>query len=319
MNSSGNLTLKKAFSNADEVLCTAAKGIAEVITLTGDINVDMNDVKTVMRDSPVPPSWAQVPQAVKAGHDGRDRSPRVPAAQRQRHHRSQLRLLNITYGTEEVLMDEISEITDYIQDQAGATAEVIWGYGHDASLEDKICVTVIATGFETRADLPEEPTISRCAWTKGPGEITAPLNGPVETTGWTADASPTAATPQNGTHCDRRQQRGGATSMANQWEVEDITSETPNAALDLFGKTDAVEEVSLKMEEATPEAALTEDVPTAEADTPETPSERVGGFTVLDLDDTQDDALLPEGLEGVSFTNEQVTPTENTGSHGNAN
>ena len=311
----GNLTLKKAFSNADEVLCTAAKGIAEVITLTGDINVDMNDVKTVMRDS-----GAAIMGAGAASGEGRAMTAVTEALESPLLNDSDITganfvLLNITYGTEEVLMDEISEITDYIQDQAGATAEVIWGYGHDASLEDKICVTVIATGFETRADLPEGPTISRMRLDQGAREITAPLNGPVETTGWTADASaPTAEEPHLKTEPTATADNSveEQPSMANQWEVEDITSETPSAALDLFGKTDAVEEVSLKMEEATPEAALTEDVRTTEADTPETPSERVGGFTVLDLDDTQDDALLPEGLEGVSFTNEQVTPTENT-------
>jgi cell division protein FtsZ len=58
-------------------------------------------------------------------------------------------LLNITYGTQAVLMDEISDITDYIQEEAGSTADVIWGHGYDESLGDKLCVTIIATGFNT--------------------------------------------------------------------------------------------------------------------------------------------------------------------------
>ena len=58
-------------------------------------------------------------------------------------------LLNITYGSQAVLMDEISDITDYIQEEAGSTADVIWGHGYDESLGDKLCVTIIATGFNT--------------------------------------------------------------------------------------------------------------------------------------------------------------------------
>ena len=58
-------------------------------------------------------------------------------------------LLNITYGAKEVLMDEITEITDFIQDEAGATADVIWGHAYDPSLGDSLCVTIIATGFKT--------------------------------------------------------------------------------------------------------------------------------------------------------------------------
>ncbi len=143
----GNLSLKQAFAHADEVLCTAAKGIAEVITLTGEINVDMNDVNTVMRDSGV-----AIMGSGKASGEGR--------AQRAVHEAlespllndnditgANFVLLNITYGSDEVKMDEITEITDYIQDCAGQSAEVIWGYGPDETLEDQLCVTVIATGF----------------------------------------------------------------------------------------------------------------------------------------------------------------------------
>lgn len=156
----GNLPLKKAFGHADEILCTAAKGIAEVITLTGEINVDMNDVNTVMRDSGV----AIMGSGKASGED------RAMKAVRQALESPLLNdnditganfvLLNITFGEEEVLMDEITEITDYIQSCAGQNAEVIWGYGTDASLESNLCVTVIATGFQsTRVDagLPQKP------------------------------------------------------------------------------------------------------------------------------------------------------------------
>lgn len=155
----GNLPLKKAFDHADEVLCTAAKGIAEVITLTGDINVDMNDVNTVMRDSGV-----AIMGSGRAAGEGRALTAVHEALESPLLNDNDITganfvLLNITHGAEEVLMDEITEITDYIQDRAGLTAEVIWGYGPDESLGNDLCVTVIATGFSSNqvdAGLPTQ-------------------------------------------------------------------------------------------------------------------------------------------------------------------
>ena len=297
----GNLTLKKAFSNADEVLCTAAKGIAEVITLTGDINVDMNDVKTVMRDS-----GAAIMGAGAASGEGRAMTAVTEALESPLLNDSDITganfvLLNITYGTEEVLMDEISEITDYIQDQAGATAEVIWGYGHDASLEDKICVTVIATGFETNAQLPEGPVISKMRLDTEAREITAPLHGPVAPAPFTAEA-PAEAEP----HLKTDSAAPTEPILTQQWEADDVTADTPSAALDLFGSPnrEAAEEVRLRHEEA--------DV-TAEEDTPtmaeEVTTTQVGSFTMLDLDEAAETALTPDDMD-VAFTNEQVDVPE---------
>jgi cell division protein FtsZ len=143
----GNLTLKAAFGHADEVLCTAAKGIAEVITLIGTVNVDMNDVKTVMKDS-----GKAIMGSGRASGEGRARKAVESALESPLLNDRDITganfvLLNITHGSDELLMDEISEITDYIQEQAGMSAEVIWGYGQDVTLGDEVCVTVIATGF----------------------------------------------------------------------------------------------------------------------------------------------------------------------------
>lgn len=147
----GNLSLKQAFAHADEVLCTAAKGIAEVITLTGEINVDMNDVNTVMRDSGV----AIMGSGMSSGEGRAEKAVRMalesPLLYDNDITGANFVLLNITYGNDEVRMDEITEITEYIQDCAGRSAEVIWGYGHDDSLGDQLCVTVIATGFTMKA------------------------------------------------------------------------------------------------------------------------------------------------------------------------
>ena len=323
----GNLALKQAFSNADEVLCTAAKGIAEVITLTGDINVDMNDVKTVMSES-----GAAIMGAGSASGEGRAMTAVTEALESPLLNDSDITganfvLLNITYGTDEILMDEISDITDYIQDQAGATAEVIWGYGHDAELGEKICVTVIATGFEASAELPEGPTVSKLNLQDEAREITAPLSGPL---GGIALDNPAGAVdlsnesnsealphlkgnnPELGNTQDPRE-----VLLENSWHAADITGEDNDAAPDLFGKVTDAQEVTLAHKEVehtaeeqpiAPQVELQDTTAPVEAETPAAPLEptRIGAFNVLDLDETSDDNLIPEELGNVAFTNEQV-------------
>lgn len=148
----GNLSLQNAFEQADNILATAAKGIAELISVTGAINVDMNDVNTVMKESGV----AIMGQAVAEGDDRAIKAARKalesPLLNDNDIAGAQYILLNITYGSSEVMMDEISDITDYIQHAAGSTADVIWGHGMDESLGEKISVTIIATGFKSAPD-----------------------------------------------------------------------------------------------------------------------------------------------------------------------
>jgi cell division protein FtsZ len=185
---SGNLTIGNAFAQADDVLTTAAKGIAEVISVTGSINVDFNDVKTAMKDS----GHAIMGSATAEGEDRAitavQNALSSPLLNDNDIHGAQYVLLNITYGDKEVLMDEISEITDYIQEEAGATADVIWGHGYDATLGDKIGITLIATGFnstpitgfekapmKTVRSLEEEPK----------NEIVRPLDSPTQVNSYT--------------------------------------------------------------------------------------------------------------------------------------
>ncbi|MGB0422828.1 MAG: cell division protein FtsZ, partial [Flavobacteriales bacterium] len=182
----GNLSLKKAFDHADEVLCTAAKGIAEVITLTGEINVDMNDVNTVLRDSGV-----AIMGSGHASGEGRAMAAVTTALESPLLNDNDITganfiLLNITYGTDEVLMDEIMEITDHIQEKAGMSAEVIWGYGPDETLEEDLCVTVIATGFQANsidAGLNKQAPKTTKLWLgdQSAKEVVAPVNKPTET------------------------------------------------------------------------------------------------------------------------------------------
>ena len=144
----GNLSLSQAFNQADNILTTAAKGIAEIITVPGYVNVDFEDVNTVMRDSGV----AIMGTASAAGEDRAkravDEALNSPLLEDNDIRGAQHILLNITSGTEEVTMDEIFEITEFVQEEAGYGTDLIWGNCFDETLGDKICVTVIATGFE---------------------------------------------------------------------------------------------------------------------------------------------------------------------------
>ncbi|MCB0477733.1 MAG: cell division protein FtsZ [Crocinitomicaceae bacterium] len=145
----GNLTLGNAFEQADNVLTSAAKGIAEVISVTGAINVDFNDVNTVMRDSGVAIMGSAVAEGENRAHEAVSKALSSPLLNDNDIEGAKYVLLNITYGEKEILMDEIAEITDYIQDEAGSSADVIWGHGKDETLGEGICVTLIATGFQS--------------------------------------------------------------------------------------------------------------------------------------------------------------------------
>jgi cell division protein FtsZ len=180
----GNLTLGSAFAQADDVLTTAAKGIAEVIAVTGSINVDFNDVRTVMKDSGVAIMGSAAVEGENRATLAVQQALSSPLLNDNDISGAQYVLLNITYGDKEVLMDEITEITDYIQDEAGSTADVIWGHGHDASLGDKLSVTIIATGFQAHPitgfeKAPEKKIVTLEDDQKK--EIVAPLNSPTET------------------------------------------------------------------------------------------------------------------------------------------
>jgi cell division protein FtsZ len=180
----GNLTLGSAFAQADDVLTTAAKGIAEVIAVTGSINVDFNDVRTVMKDSGVAIMGSAAVEGENRATLAVQQALSSPLLNDNDISGAQYVLLNITYGDKEVLMDEITEITDYIQDEAGSTADVIWGHGHDASLGDKLSVTIIATGFQAHPitgfeKAPEKKIVTLEDDQKK--EIVAPLSSPTET------------------------------------------------------------------------------------------------------------------------------------------
>lgn len=156
---SKNLTVTEAFSKADSVLSTAAKSIADVISVTGSINVDFNDVKTVMKDSGVAIMGSGMAEGENRAIECVEKALQSPLLNDNDIEGANYVLLNITYGDNELGMDEISTITEYVQDQAGNSAEVIFGYGKDESLGKQLSVTLIATGFSKNpfTDLEKAP------------------------------------------------------------------------------------------------------------------------------------------------------------------
>ena len=150
----GDLRLSEAFSKADDVLAIAAKGIAEIITVHGYINVDFADVETVMHDSGV----AIMGSAMASGEDRALKAVQAALASPLLNNNdisgAKNILLNVTSGEDEITMDEIGQITDFIQSAAGETADLIWGNGNDPNLGENLNVTIIATGFCTNS-IPE--------------------------------------------------------------------------------------------------------------------------------------------------------------------
>ncbi len=152
----GNLTQSQAFSHANNILTTAAKSISEIITTPGFINVDFADVKTVMQSG-----GAAIMGCAYAEGELRAKLAVEAALNSPLLNDNQIRgaknvLVNISSGAAEVTMDEFEEINDYIQSAANET-DIIFGSSRDMSLENKLMVTVIATGFEARLETQYAP------------------------------------------------------------------------------------------------------------------------------------------------------------------
>ena len=145
----GDFGISEAFAKADNVLSTAAKGIAEIITVPGYINVDFADVETVMRKSGMAVMGTGVSDEEDRAEDAVRKALNSPLLNDNEIRGARNILVNINSGNKEVTMDEVGRITDYVQNMAGFDADLIWGNGTDETLGDKLSVTVIATGFPT--------------------------------------------------------------------------------------------------------------------------------------------------------------------------
>lgn len=194
----GNLSITEAFSQADDILAIAARGIAEVIAVTGAINVDFNDVNTVMRDSGVAIMGSATAEGDNRAIKAVEQALESPLLNDNDISGAEYVLLNITYGDKEVTMDEITEITDFIQEAAGSTADVIFGHAKDESLGAKISVTVIATGFAStpitgfeKAPLRNVTTLEE----DRKAEVTKPMDSPTQSSAnvWAAAKEVTEA------------------------------------------------------------------------------------------------------------------------------
>jgi cell division protein FtsZ len=145
----GNLVFKEAFAKADDVLASAAKGIAEIITVDGYVNVDFADVKTVLHRS----GKAVMGNGQASGENRAIEAVRMalssPLLSENDISGARNILINLSSGLDDpIRLDEIGEVNDYVQTEAGAGTDVIWGNCTDETLGDAMRVTLIATGFE---------------------------------------------------------------------------------------------------------------------------------------------------------------------------
>jgi cell division protein FtsZ len=143
----GNLGFKAGFSKADEVLSTASKGIAEVITHHYKQNIDLHDAKTVLSNSGTAIMGSAKEEGTSRAKNAIVKALDSPLLNDNKITGAKNVLLLIVSGTSEVTLDEIGEINDYIQDEAGYDANIIMGIGEDEELGDSIAVTIVATGF----------------------------------------------------------------------------------------------------------------------------------------------------------------------------
>lgn len=143
----GDLRISEAFAKADDVLCIAAKGIAEIITVAGKMNVDFKDVKTAMTDS----GRAIMGTGIAVGEDRAEDAARLalesPLLNETKIEGAKHLLVNYTYGNEEPYGREIKLVNQYFQQEAGLNAQLKFGLCHDPNMGPELSVTIIATGF----------------------------------------------------------------------------------------------------------------------------------------------------------------------------
>lgn len=160
----GNLKIGEAFAYADNILSVAAKSIAEIISETLHINVDFADVQTVMKDSGVAIMGSAIAEGPNRAITAVETALDSPLLNDNDIEGARYILLNITSGKDEITMDEMGQINEYVQNKAGQTADIILGMGHDESLGEKISVTIIATGFKTNTQKNKEKPVTKVVY-----------------------------------------------------------------------------------------------------------------------------------------------------------
>lgn len=155
----GDLPLSKAFAEADNILLSAAKGIAEIITVKAYVNIDFKDVNTVMKNSGVAIMGTGIAEGKDRATKAIDMALTSPLLNDNDITGTNNILLYLSSGEKELSMDEITDITEYIIAKTGNDVEIIWGAGSDNSLGDNISVTVVATGFDKNELIQKQKTI----------------------------------------------------------------------------------------------------------------------------------------------------------------
>jgi cell division protein FtsZ len=327
----GNLRMGEAFSKADDILAVAAKGISEIITVTGYVNTDFRDVQTVMKDGGTAIMGSGTAEGENRAIDAVTKALASPLLNDNEIKGANYILLNITSGTEEITMDEIGDITDFIQDEAGLTADVIWGNCTDESLGEKVSVTVIATGFGANStdsfklgEKPEKVIMTLDA--DVPTSITTALNddvvGTTEVT--SEDEEPTLKTAvkeqptlnfeTENPIVEKKVEKPAAERVVFNLESEDedVEAKTEEATWNWGANTTTEEEVeaTVNEEEITFVDKEVKDDFVAESIEEEIIEEPIAEETktvVWNLDDssTEDDGVDAESIEEITFTKKQ--------------
>ena len=153
----GDLPARQAFKMADNIVATAVKGVAEIITVHGNVNIDYTDVKTVMQNSKVFIMGTGFATGEGRAMEAVNEALESPLLDSNDIYGTKNILLNIISGKEEIRIGEIGEIIETLQEKAGQEADIIWGNGYDETLGDKISVTILATGFNKNPNLILQP------------------------------------------------------------------------------------------------------------------------------------------------------------------
>ena len=144
----GDLPARQAFKMADNIVATAVKGVAEIITVHGNVNIDFTDVHTVMNNSELFIMGTGFSSGEGRAMDAVNKALESPLLDSNDIYGTKNILLNIISGKDEIRIGEIGEIIETLQEKAGQEADIIWGNGYDESLGDNVSVTILATGFE---------------------------------------------------------------------------------------------------------------------------------------------------------------------------
>ncbi len=155
----GDLPTRQAFKMADNIITTAVKGVAEIITVHGNVNIDYADVKTVMQKSNVFIMGTGYAIGEGRAMEAVNLALESPLLDSNDIYGTKNILLNIISGKQEITIGEIGEIIETLQERAGQEAEIIWGNGYDETLDDSISVTILATGFITNPNQTLQPKV----------------------------------------------------------------------------------------------------------------------------------------------------------------